>query len=108
MPSLKLSETSEMKHDFMVAIVKDCVEHKWVKGPWEFPKGFDEKYRAIEKAEENSLPKKYRGFWGGYAYLDAEPWKEDDFTGFIRLYSPWGSGKWGFSVNGDVIDIYGV
>jgi hypothetical protein len=114
MSSLKLDESSELKDDVFVAIVKDCVEHKWgndsTRPQREFSEEEEEKYRAIEKAD-TEVPKileKLRGFWGGYAYLDDEPWMDDDLTGFIRLYSPMGSGKFGFSIREGLITIYHV
>ncbi len=100
--SLKLSETSEMTQAVFLAIVKDCVENNWVTRNTDSTKKENKKYRAItKKAREGG------GFWGGYAYLDEEPYDEKcDFTGFIRLYSPMGSGKWGFEVKGDEVNVY--
>jgi hypothetical protein len=94
--------TSEMRLSFdafLVVIANDCIENdccKEVYPPIEFTKEQNKKYKRL-------CPKNL--FWGGYAYLD-EMADADEVTGFIRLYSPQGSGKWCFRKKGDEVEVW--
>ena len=100
MDSLFIGTKSEMTDPVFLEIVKDCVENQTYKGtgwPDNFTATQNRRYRAATD----------EGFWGGYAYLDNEPYEKGcDYTGFIRLSSPQGSGKWSFEVKGDEVAVY--
>ena len=89
--------------DLLMEIARDCLKkntHKQFPAI-EFTAKENKKYRELEKSVKPSY-----GFWGGYAYVDAIEGRK---YGFIRLYSPQGSAKWGFDVeNNKVTDVYVV
>ena len=99
MNSLFIGAASEVTDQLFLEIVKDCVENQTFKGV-----GWPDKFTATQTRRYKAVSDE--GFWGGYAYLDNEPSEACDYTGFIRLSSPQGSGKWGFEVKGDEVNVY--
>ena len=89
-------EESILVH-MLEVIARDCIKNncKRADPPIEFTAEQNEKYKQLDSKNE---------FWGGYAYLDDTD-DEDGVTGFIRLYSPWGSGKWSFQKKGDEVEV---
>ena len=82
--------------DLLKAIAEDCVKDDRRSPSEDFTSEQMEKYRKLAPGE----------FWGGYAYLDVFGVPDGELCGFIRLYSPQGSGKWCFTVkDGEVSDI---
>ena len=87
--------------ELLKVIARDCIENIQIKTDndsefathFEFSAEQNEKYKAMVPNNQ---------FWGGYAYIDDEP-LAGDLSGFIRLYSPWGSGKWWFYQTGEEI-----
>ena len=97
---LTLGENSEVTDEVLVAIAKDCIKYKWKQEPeHSFTAAENRRYRAIEAASTG------HGFWGGYSFLDEVAYKSDA-SGFIRLYSPQGSGKWCFCVKDNLLEIW--
>ena len=81
--------------ELLEVIAQDCIDLNRVRtdaleraDAFEFTAEQNEKYRTLAPPGE---------FWGGYAYLD----DDKSGTGFIRLYSPQGSGKWSFWMEGE-------
>lgn len=89
-------DRSENIDELLDVIARDCIESNRVRTDYgaipsdtfEFTAEQNEKYRTLAPPGE---------FWGGYAYLD----DDKSGTGFIRLYSPQGSGKWSFWMEGE-------
>ena len=86
--------------EVLKAIAKDCYDNKTYReefddyddflAKFEFTNEQKQKYRKLDEFDE---------FWGGYAYLDIS--ENEQSGGFIRLYSPQGSGKWCFWKSAD-------
>ena len=101
---LTIGENSEVTDKVLVQIAKDCIRHKWKRGAGltdshTFNSAENRRDRAIEAASTG------HGFWGGYSYLDEVAYKSDA-SGFIRLYSPQGSGKWCSSGKDNLLEIW--
>ena len=77
--------------ELLEVIARDCIESNQVTEQ-DFTAEQYEKYRGLAPSGE---------FWGGYAYLHDENIIGGEKSGSIRLYSPWGSGKWCFWLKGE-------
>ena len=87
----------------LTAIANDCVANKMMRT--DKHDGFASIQNKFEftAEQETKYEKICDEFWGGYAYLQTF---SGEMVGFIRLYSPQGSGKWWFPVkDGRVGDI---
>ena len=95
---MTVSKTPMSFDDLLEVIARDCIKSgcQRTDPPIEFTKEQNKKYKQLDPKNQ---------FWGGYAYLD-ETDDDDEVTGFIRLYSPWGSAKWCFRMKGEELEVW--
>ena len=83
--------------EVLKAIAKDCYDNKTYRE--DFDDFDDAKFEFTHEQKQKYRKLMTDKFWGGYAYLDISD--NEQSVGFIRLYSPQGSGKWCFWKSAD-------